>query len=187
MKKFLLASVCLLALTACSHGQQGKGTTAASSKQEATQTKKEQVQTKTFVSDLGDHYQNKIQIGYKNEEIVSFTFLSFEPISSDLQDIDLPELKEIYQEELEHSDIYKTLNGKPGLSFRIQISKDKQSYAKVLQADFSKIKKDEFAKIIEKQGGEQNSQMLKYLKGKPQDLFTYFKDNGLTEEKKRAS
>ena len=49
MKKFLLASVCLLALTACSQGQQGKGTTAASSKQEATQTKKEQVQTKTFV------------------------------------------------------------------------------------------------------------------------------------------
>ena len=131
MKKFLLASVCLLALTACSQGQQGKGTTAASSKQEATQNKKEQVQTKTFVSDLGDHHQNKIQIGYKKEEIVSFTFLSFEPISSDLQDMDLPELKEIYQEELEHSDIYKTLNGKPGLSFRIQISKDKQSYAKV--------------------------------------------------------
>ena len=62
MKKFLLASVCLLALTACSQGQQGKGTTAASSKQEATQTKKEQVQTKTFVSDLGDHHQNKIQM-----------------------------------------------------------------------------------------------------------------------------
>ena len=87
MKKFLLASVCLLALTACSQGQQGKGTTSASSKQEATQTKKEQVQTKTFVSDLGDHHQNKIQIGYKKDEIVSFTFLSFEPISSDLQDI----------------------------------------------------------------------------------------------------
>ena len=59
MKKFLLASVCLLALTACSQGQQGKGTTAASSKQEATQNKKEQVQTKTFVSDLGDHHQKK--------------------------------------------------------------------------------------------------------------------------------
>ncbi|WP_462128744.1 hypothetical protein [Streptococcus parasanguinis] len=41
MKKFLLtSSVCLLALTACSQGQQGKGTTAASSKQEATQNKK---------------------------------------------------------------------------------------------------------------------------------------------------
>ncbi len=66
--------------------------------------------------------------------------------------MDLSELKEIYQEELEHSDIYKSLNGKPGLSFRIQISKDKQSYAKVLQADFSKIKKDEFASIYGDQG-----------------------------------
>ena len=163
MKKFLLASVCLLALTACSQGQQGKGTTAASPKQEATQNKKEQVQTKTFVSDLGDQHQNKIQIGYKKEE--------------------LPELKEIYQEELEHSDIYKTLNGKPGLSFRIQISKDKQSYAKVLQADFSKIKKDEFATIYGDQGEEEIAEFKKYLNGKPQDLFTYFKDQGLKEEK----
>ena len=73
MKKFLLASVCLLTLTACSQGQQGKGTTTVASKQEAAQTKKEQVQTKTFVSDLGDHYQNKIQIGYKKDEIVSMT------------------------------------------------------------------------------------------------------------------
>ena len=151
MKKFLLVSVCLLALTACSQGQQGKGTTNASSKQEATQTKKEQVQNKTFVSDLGDHHQNKIQIGYK--------------------------------EELEHSDIYKSLNGKPGLSFRIQISKDKQSYAKVLQADFSKIKKDEFASIYGDQGEEETAEFKKYLNGKPQDLFTYFKDQGLKEEK----
>ena len=171
MKKFLLVSVCLLALTACSQGQQGKGTTNASSKQEATQTKKEQVQNKTFVSDLGDHHQNKIQIGYKKDEIVSFTFLSFEPISSDLQDMDLSELKEIYQEELEHSDIYKSLNGKPGLSFRIQISKDKQSYAKVLQADFSKIKKDEFASIYGDQGEEETAEFKKYLNGKPQDLL----------------
>ena len=56
-------------------------------------------------------------------EIVSFTFLSFEPISSDLQDMDLPELKEIYQEELEHSDIYKAQMVSLDLASRIQISK----------------------------------------------------------------
>ena len=100
-----------------------------------------------------------------------------------MQDLDLSELKEIYQEELEQSDIYKTLNGKPGLSFRIQISKDKQSYAKVLQADFSKIKKDEFATIYGDQGEEERAEFKKYLNGKPQDLFTYFKDQGLKEEK----
>ena len=100
MKKFLLASVCLLALTACSQGQQGKGTTASSSKREATQTKKEQVQTKTFVSDLGDHHQNKIQIGYKNDEIVSMTIMGVAPIPEDMQKSDVAELKEVYQEEL---------------------------------------------------------------------------------------
>ena len=186
MKKILLTSVCLLALTACSQGQAEKSKTSTTSSQSTSQVKKEKeenVRTKTFSTELNDHHQNKIQIGYKNEEIVSFTFLSFEPISSDLQDLDLSELKEIYQEELEHSDIYKSLNGKPGLSFRIQISKDKQSYAKVLHADFSTIKKDEFASIYGDQGEEETAEFKKYLNGKPQDLFTYFKDQGLKEEK----
>ena len=186
MKKILLTSICLLALTACSQGQAEKGKVSTTSSQSTSQVKKEKeenVRTKTFSTELNDHHQNKIQIGYKKDEIVSFTFLSFEPISSDLQDMDLSELKEIYQEELEHSDIYKSLNGKPGLSFRIQISKDKQSYAKVLQADFSKIKKDEFASIYGDQGEEETAEFKKYLNGKPQDLFTYFKDQGLKEEK----
>ena len=186
MKKIVLTSLCLLALSACSQGQAEKGKTSTTSSQSTSQVKKEKeenVRTKTFSTELNDHHQNKIQIGYKKEEIVSFTFLSFEPISSDLQDMDLSELKEIYQEELEHSDIYKSLNGKPGLSFRIQISKDKQSYAKVLQADFSKIKKDEFASIYGDQGEEETAEFKKYLNGKPQDLFTYFKDQGLKEEK----
>lgn len=186
MKKFLLTAVCLLALTACSQGQEEKGKTSTTSSQSTSQVKKEKeenVRTKTFSTELNDHHQNKIQIGYKKEEIVSFTFLSFEPISLDFQDLDLSELKEIYQEELEQSDIYKSLNGKPGLSFRIQISKDKQSYAKVLHADFSKIKKDEFASIYGDQGEEETAEFKKYLNGKPQDLFTYFKDQGLKEEK----
>ena len=186
MKKILLTSVCLLALTACSQGQAEKGKTSTTSSQRTSQVKKEKeenVRTKIFSTELNDHHQNKIQVGYKKEEIVSFTFLSFEPISSDLQDLDLSELKEIYQEELEQSDIYKSLNSKPGLSFRIQISKDKQSYAKVLQADFSKIKKDEFASIYGDQGEEETAEFKKYLNGKPQDLFTYFKDQGLKEEK----
>lgn len=186
MKKILLTSVCLLALTACSQGQAEKGKTSTTSSQRTSQVKKEKeenVRTKIFSTELNDHHQNKIQVGYKKEEIVSFTFLSFEPISSDLQDLDLSELKEIYQEELEQSDIYKSLNSKPGLSFRIQISKDKQSYAKVLHADFSKIRKDEFASIYGEQGEEETAEFKKYLNGKPQDLFTYFKEQGLKEEK----
>ena len=53
-----------------------------------------------------------------------------------------------------------------------------------LQADFSKIKKDEFASIYGDQGEEETAEFKKYLNGKPQDLFTYFKDQGLKEENK---
>lgn len=183
MKKFLLASVCLLALTACSQGQQGKGTTAASSKQEATQNKKEQVQTKTFVSDLGDHHQNKIQIGYKNDEIVSMTIMGVAPIPEDMQKSDVAELKETFKSGIDSNNSQNEFTNVAGLHPDIQIADDKKTYTNIMHIDFSQIKKEEFAKIIEKQGGEQNSQMLKYLKGKPQDLFTYFKDQGLKEEK----
>ena len=171
MKKFLLASVCLLALTACSQGQQGKGTTAASSKQEATQTKKEQVQTKTFVSDLGDHHQNKIQIGYKNDEIVSMTIMGVAPIPEDMQKSDVAELKEVYQEEADKANSKHGVNGQAGINTSIKI------------ADFTQMKKEDFVKLLADQGEETNTTMLKYLKGKPQDLFTYFKDQGIKEEK----
>ena len=186
MKKIVLTSLCLLALTACSQGQAEKGKTASTSSKSTSQVKKEKeekVRIKTFATEVSDHHQNKIQIGYKKNEIVSFTFLSFEPISPDSQKMDLTELKELYQEELEHSDIYKALNGKPGLSFRIQISNNKQSYAKVLQADFSKIKKDEFATIYGDQGEEETAEFKKCLNGKPQDFFTYLENQGLKEEK----
>ena len=46
-----------------------------------------------------------------------------------------------------------------------------------------KIKKDEFAPSTEIKGREERAEFKKYLNGKPQDLFTYFKDQGLKEEK----
>ena len=183
MKKFLLTAVCLLALTACSQVQQGKGTTTASSKQEATQTQKEQVQTKTFVSDLGDHYQNKIQIGYKKDEIVSMTIMGVAPIPEDMQKSDVAELKEVYQEEANKANSKHGVNGQAGINTSIKIADDKQTYTNVMHVDFTQMKKEDFVKLLADQGEETNTTMLKYLKGKPQDLFTYFKDQGLKEEK----
>ena len=49
--------------------------------------------------------------------------------------------------------------------------------------DLYNMKKEDFVKLLADQGEETNTTMLKYLKGKPQDLFTYFKDQGLKEEK----
>jgi len=45
------------------------------------------------------------------------------------------------------------------------------------------MKKEDFVKLLADQGEETNTTMLKYLKDKPQDLFTYFKDQGLKEDK----
>ena len=175
MKKFLLTTVCLLALTACSQGQQGKGTTSASSKQEATQTQKEQVQTKTFVSDLGDHY--------KKDEIVSMTIMGVAPIPEDMQKSDVAELKEVYQEEADKANSKHGANGQAGINTSIKIADDKQTYTNVMHVDFTQMKKEDFVKLLADQGEETNTTMLKYLKGKPQDLFTYFKDQGLKEDK----
>ena len=183
MKKFLLASACLLTLTACGQGQEAKKATAASTSHQTSQTKTDEVKTKTFVKDLGDNHKNKIQIGYEKDEIVSMTIMGVAPIPEDMQKLDVAELKETFKPEIDQNNSQTGFTNVAGLHPDIQIADDKKTYTNIMHIDFSQIQKEEFAKIIEKQGGEQNSQMLKYLKGKPQDLFTYFKDNGLTEEK----
>ena len=183
MKKFLLASACLLTLTACGQGQEANKATAASASRQTSQTKTDEVKTKTFVKDLGDNHKNKIQIGYEKDEIVSMTIMGVAPIPEDMQKLDVAELKETFKPEIDQNNSQNGFTNVAGLHPDIQIADDKKTYTNIMHIDFSQIQKEEFAKIIEKHGGEQNSQMLKYIKGKPQDLFTYFKDNGLTEEK----
>lgn len=176
MKRFFLITACLLTLTACGQGKEANKATAAS-------TSRQTSQTKTFVKDLGDNHKNKIQIGYEKDEIVSMTIMGVAPIPEDMQKLDVAELKETFKPEIDQNNSQNGFTNVAGLHPDIQIADDKKTYTNIMHIDFSQIQKEEFAKIIEKQGGEQNSQMLKYLKGKPQDLFTYFKDNGLTEEK----
>ena len=79
MKKFLLVSVCLLALTACSQGQQGKGTTNASSKQEATQTKKEQSKTRPLLVTSAITTKTKFKSATKKMKLSLLLFLVLNP------------------------------------------------------------------------------------------------------------
>ena len=111
------------------------------------------------------------------------TIMGVAPIPEDMQKSDVAELKETFKSGIDSNNSQNEFTNVAGLHPDIQIADDKKTYTNIMHIDFSQIKKEEFAKIIEKQGGEQNSQMLKYLKGKPQDLFTYFKDQGLKEEK----
>lgn len=176
MKRFFLITACLLTLTACGQGKEANKATAAS-------TSRQTSQTKTFVKDLGDNHKNKIQIGYEKDEIVSMTIMGVAPIPEDMQKLDAAELNETFKPEIDQNNSQNGFTNVAGLHPDIQIADDKKTYTNIMHIDFSQIPKEEFAKIIEKQGGEQNSQMLKYLNGKPQDLFTYFKDQGLKEEK----
>ena len=96
MKKFLLTAVCLLALTACSQGQAEKGKTSTTSSQSTSQVKKEKeenVRTKTFSTELNDHHQNKIQIGYKKEEMPEY-------FSGQIKDISDEEFTRLYGREI---------------------------------------------------------------------------------------
>ena len=106
MKNFYLSLSVHLVSTACSQGQQGKGLLTLLPSKRPLKPKRSKSKTRPLlVTRRSPPKQNSNRL--QKDEIVSFTFLSFEPISSDLQDMDLSELKEIYQEELEHSDIYK--------------------------------------------------------------------------------
>ena len=98
------------------------------------------------------------------------------PIPEDMQKSDVAELKEVYQEEADKANSKHGVNGQAGINTSIKIADD-------MHVDFTQMKKEDFVKLLADQGEETNTTMLKYLKGKPQDLFTYFKDQGLKEEK----
>ena len=87
------------------------------------------------------------------------------------------------KEEADKANSKRGVNGQAGINTSIKIDDDKQTYTNVMHVDFTQMKKEDFVKLLADQGEETNTTMLKYLKGKPQDLFTYFKDQGLKEEK----
>lgn len=111
------------------------------------------------------------------------TIMGVAPIPEDMQKSDVAELKEIYQEEADKANSKRGVNGQAGINTSIKIDDDKQTYTNVMHVDFTQMKKEDFVKLLADQGEETNTTMLKYLKGKPQDLFTYFKDQGLKEDK----
>ncbi len=91
-------------------------------------------------------------------------------------------LKEIYQEELEHSDIYSSLNGKPGLSFRIQISKDDKQSCR-LTSWLLKSRKMSLLPPWDQVGGRKQLSS-RNTNGKPWSLYLFLSIKGLKEEKK---
>lgn len=62
MKKILLASICLLTLTACSTTSQNKQENTPKQSQSQSKTKEEKTQTKTFSKKIDEHYTNSVKL-----------------------------------------------------------------------------------------------------------------------------
>lgn len=152
MKRFFLITACLLTLTACGQGKEANKATAASTSRQTSQTKTDEVKTKTFVKDLGDNHKNKIQIGYEKDEIVLMTIMGVALIPEDMQKLDATELKEVYQEEVNKANSKHGVNGQAGINTSIKIADDKQTYTNVMHVDFTQMKKEDFVKLLADQG-----------------------------------
>ena len=75
MKKILLASACLLTLTACSMPNQNKQENRPKQNQSQSKPKKEEkVKTKTFAYNMPNGYNNKIVTYYQKDKIRAFDF-----------------------------------------------------------------------------------------------------------------
>ena len=86
MKKILLASACLLALTACSMPKQTKHENKPNQSQSQSKPKKEEkVKTKTFAYNMPNGYNNKIVAYYQKDRIRAFDFMATKPTQEDEQ------------------------------------------------------------------------------------------------------
>ena len=82
MKKILLASACLLTLTACSMPNQHKQENKPKQNQSQSKAKEEEkVKTKTFSKKIDEHYTNSIKFFYTKDKIVSFQLIASQTIS----------------------------------------------------------------------------------------------------------
>ena len=99
MKKILLASACLLALTACSMPKQTKYENKPNQSQSQSKPKKEEkVKTKTFAYNMPNGYNNKIVAYYQKDKIRAFDFMATKPTQEDEQSKSPEEISSIYQE-----------------------------------------------------------------------------------------
>ena len=72
MKKILLASACLLTLTACSMPNQNKQENKPKQNQSQNKAKEEKTERKTFSYNIPNGYSNKIVVYYHKNKILAF-------------------------------------------------------------------------------------------------------------------
>ena len=182
MKKILLASICLLTLTACSTTSQNKqeNTPKQSQSQSKSKTKEEKTQTKTFSTKIDEHYTNSVKLFYTKDKILSFQLISSQAIPEESQKMSVEELKKSYSEDLKNSSMIENQEKLKGLKIHLKISEDKKNAIAIFDFDLSKIDQEQ---LIQSASDSESSQtFFRKLQDKPDVVFDYLKGQGLKEE-----
>ena len=181
MKKILLASACLLTLTACSMPNQHKQENKPKQNQSQSKAKEEEkVKTKTFSKKIDEHYTNSIKFFYTKEKIVSFQLIASQTISEENQKMSVEELTKFYSEYAQKNSMIENKETLKGLEIHVEISEDKKIASAIFDFDLSKIDQEQ---LIQSTGGSDSEQtVFNKLQDKPEEVFNFMREQGLTEE-----
>ena len=182
MKKILLASICLLTLTACSTTSQNKqeNTPKQSQSQSQSKNKEEKTQTKTFSNKIDEYYTNSVKLFYTKDKILSFQLISSQAIPEESQKMSVEELTKSYREDLKKSSMIENQEKLKGLKIHLKISEDKKNAIAIFDFDLSKIDQEQ---LIQSASDSESSQtFFRKLQDKPEVVFDYLKGQGLEEE-----
>lgn len=181
MKKILLASACLLTLTACSMPNQHKQENKPKQNQSQSKAKEEEkVKTKTFSKKIDEHYTNSIKFFYTKDKIVSFQLIASQTISEENQKMSVEELTKFYSEYAQKNSMIENKETLKGLEIHVEISEDKKIASAIFDFDLSKIDQEQ---LIQSTGGSDGEQtVFNKLQDKPEEIFNFMREQGLTEE-----
>lgn len=180
MKKILLASACLLTLTACSMPNQNQQENKPKQNQSQSKAKEEKVKTKTFSNKIDEYYTNSVKLFYTKDKILSFQLISSQAIPEDNQKMSVEELTKIYREDLKKSPMIENQEKLKGLEIHVEISEDKKKAIAIFDFDLSKIDQEQ---LIQSADDSESSQtFFKKLQDKPDVVFDFLKGQGLKEE-----
>jgi len=181
VKKILLASACLLTLTACSMPNQHKQENKPKQNQSQSKAKEEEkVKTKTFSKKIDEHYTNSIKFFYTKDKIVSFQLIASQTISEENQKMSVEELTKFYSEYAQKNSMIENKEKLKGLEIHVEISEDKKIASAIFDFDLSKIDQEQ---LIQSTGGSDSKQtVFNKLQDKPEEVFNFMREQGLTEE-----
>ena len=181
MKKILLASACLLTLTACSMPNQHKQENKPKQNQSQSKAKEEEkVKTKTFSKKIDEHYTNSIKFFYTKDKIVSFQLIASQTISEENQKMSVEELTKFYSEYAQKNSMIENKETLKGLEIHVEISEDKKIASAIFDFDLSKIDQEQ---LIQSASDSESSQtFFRKLQDKPEVVFDFLKGQGLKEE-----